>query len=155
MEEIINNNKTLVPIRTGNTQLVKTNNAIQITNKLISKSIAKLFNQAFYLLNSGDLRVKDGKTLFENHELTYYGEEVGREIDTNFLFHFESDSEYFKKMHFRFTTNNDNCKTAIDLFSEALKISPSHKYCYFFILYSMEWSYEFTNEFYGSNIFKW
>jgi len=133
MEENINNNKALVPIRKGNNQLVKTNNAIQITNKLISKSIEVLFNRAFYLLNSANLVLEDGRTLFWNHELAYYGEKnIPMEIDTDFLFHLESEKEYLEKMKFKYGINLDDCKSALEIFNEVIRINPTHKYSYLF-----------------------
>jgi tetratricopeptide (TPR) repeat protein len=130
----MNNNENINQslIRIGNKQLVKTNNAIQITNKLISKNIDKLFNQAFYLLNSGDLFEVEGKILFYNYSVIYYGEVVGKEIDTNFLYHFETDSQYFRKMRFRYNTNYEDCMKAYELFSEVIETNPSQKYSYFF-----------------------
>lgn len=42
-------------IKTTSTSLVKAENAIQITNKLVSSRVESLFNEAFYILNSRDV----------------------------------------------------------------------------------------------------
>jgi len=50
-DEILNNQ--LVPIR--NNQLVRLENLLSITNRLVFKGIESIFNEAFYLINSKDI----------------------------------------------------------------------------------------------------
>ena len=108
--KIIKHTQSLVPI--GNTQLVKTNNAIEITNKLISNRIEELFNEAFVLINSKHI-IRNGENFYKN---------------------FINDPNYYNLDNFKFEVDRDanyaNYDKAIDFLNEIIKIDSKNKYSY-------------------------
>ena len=100
---------TLIPIRSNG--LVRVGNAISITNKILFGDIEKIFNEAFFLINSKGLSV----------------------IEENYCMLFELDEKYNRRNNFKYNAKekNDYVK-AIELFSSVLKMSQRHYFSHFF-----------------------
>ena len=100
---------SLIP--SGNRSLNKISNSLIITNKLLFGDIEKLFNEAFFLINSKDLSV----------------------IEENYCMWFELDEKYNRRNDFKYKAKekNDYVK-AIELFSSVLEMSQRHYFSHFF-----------------------
>jgi tetratricopeptide (TPR) repeat protein len=96
-------------IKTGSTSLVKADNVIQVTNKLLYSEIENLFNEAFYLINSQNI-------------------ERGTE---NFLLLLTSNYNNLRSRRFKYNpkTFKDSIK-ATEIFKKIIEIKPSFAYAY-------------------------
>jgi hypothetical protein len=96
-------------IKIQENSLVKAQNLISITNKLIYNGFDKIFNQAFYLLNS----------------------EIDLDKNINYCICFDLDAEYYRRDEFDYKAKDDkDYQNAIDLFTEVLNKNPKHKFSY-------------------------
>lgn len=107
MDEIIKSTP-LVPVQ--NNQLVRLENTLSITNRLLFKGIVSIFNEAFYLVNSKDI-------------------EKGSE---NFCLLFELNDLYVNNEKFTFTASSvEDSTKAIELFTKAIELNPNFKFSHF------------------------
>jgi len=107
MDERINNTQ-LVPVK--NNQLVRLENTLSITNRILFKGIESIFNEAFYLINSKDI-------------------ERGSE---NFCLLFEINDQYVNNKKFTFIAiSKDDSIKAIELFTKAIELNPNFKFTHF------------------------
>ena len=109
MEDNLIENSDLALVKKN--ELLKAGSSLGIINKIIYNGADKLFNEAFYLLNSMHLEKND----------------------ENYCFNIEHIFSYLKKKNFKFIVKSkDDRERAIDLFSKAISIKPLFKlaYCY-------------------------
>jgi tetratricopeptide (TPR) repeat protein len=98
-----NKNNSLIPI--GSTSLLKIENSIRITNKILFGRITDLFIKAFCLINSKEIK----------------------SIDKDYLFLLESKPSHRKQTNYTFEANSqENYTVAIQMFQEILEINPKH-----------------------------
>jgi tetratricopeptide (TPR) repeat protein len=98
---------SLIPI--GSNGLVRVGNTINITNKILFGSIEKLFNKAFFLLNSKHLN----------------------STNDNYCILLESDSNYRKINRFYWQAKEiNNYNESIELLTQVILIKPSHYLSY-------------------------
>ena len=92
-------------------ELLKLGKTFKATYKIIFKGADQLFNEAFYLINSRDLK-RNGE---------------------NYCFQLEYDRKFLKKNKFNFLAeSDDDYLKAIILFTEAIKIKPNFKLAFHF-----------------------
>ena len=98
--------KTLVPIST--TRIVRLNNSIEITNKILFQKVESIFNQAFKMINS-----------------------INEEEKTNYLYLLSTDKEYRLRTNFSFIAKSkSDYKKVIILLSEVLTLLPKNNVAY-------------------------
>src|ERR1035437_5198915 len=99
MDEIIKNTQ-LVPVQDN--QLVRLENTLSITNRILFKGIESIFNEAFYLINSKDI-------------------ESGTE---NFCLMLTLNDQYVNNKKFTFIARSeDESIKAIESFTRALELN--------------------------------
>lgn len=91
--------------------LIKLGNAFKITEKILYEGAERLFNEAFYLINSKHLQ----------------------NPCVNFYFLIKSDKQFLFKNKLKLIANSDDdYKKAIELFTKAIELKPDFKSAYYF-----------------------